>query len=154
MFSHEWSKFESLLEMSTANFWVSFHVRPRIKCSIFYLSSFSQNPKEQSSPKFKIEKYKPSLWLSCFDKLGRPGKERARRKTFWSRVVQNPAITPGILYQADSSILCPGMKMTRWQFLLPLTAHSTFCPYQAFWPKVLFNAALSYIVFLYPIGFI
>lgn len=90
MFSHEWSKFESLLEMSTANFWVSFHVRPRIKCSIFYLCGFSQNPKEQSSPKFKIEKYKPSLWLSCFDKLGWPGKERAKRKTFWSQVVQNP----------------------------------------------------------------
>lgn len=149
MFSHEWSKFESLLEMSTAN--VSFHVRPRIKCSIFYLS---RTPKSNHPPSSKSRNTSPHFDLAVLTSWGDLGKKEQEEKLPEAEWSKTPAITPGILYQADSSILCPGMKMTRCQFLLPLTAHSTFGPYQAFWPKVLFNAALSYIVFLYPIGFI
>lgn len=59
MFSHEWSKFESLLEMSTAN--VSFHVRPRIKCSIFYLS---RTPKSNHPPSSKSRNTSPHFDLA------------------------------------------------------------------------------------------
>lgn len=47
-----------------------------------------------------------------------------------------------------SSSVHPEKKMTQCQFLFPLTAHGTYSLHHTFEPKVLFNSALCYIVFI------